>query len=425
MRKYSKVFLDKKTILCSLAMPFENFTSPVLRQPADNSPDTSVAGLIVAKATAMCVLFVAAAIFGLIPFKLADWFRWRLGDPTVASKSAHIVAALLAFGGGVLIATTFLHLLPEVAENVEQLQAAGRLPTLQFHLAELLMCAGFFAMYFVEELVHGYMHRQQFRRDAEAQAFERGQSVRHSVLSVDKAAAKAKMRSAAETQQHGRLDLEATGERTATDPERYQHRAPSNAQQCGPPSAGHAHGHSHMPVKFNEDDQDIVVSSLRGLLIVLALSIHELFEGLAVGLERAPAHVWYMFGAVAAHKLVLAFCVGVELISTRTRRWLAVVYVLSFAVVSPIGIGIGILVSGGGGGGGDGESADTQMVSTILQGLACGTLLYVVFFEILQKNRSGMVQMVAVLVGFLVMFGLQFIGKCVCVCCHLGAASKS
>lgn len=52
---------------------------------------------------------------------------------------------------------------------------------------------------------------------------------------------------------------------------------------------------------------------------------------------------------------------------------------------------------------------------TLLQGLATGTLLYVVFFEILERQRagghSGLRQYLAVLVGFLVMFGMMFIGK--------------
>lgn len=160
---------------------------------------------------------------------------------------------------------------------------------------------------------------------------------------------------------------------------------------------GH-HGHSHLPIGLNEDH---IVASLRGLLVVLALSIHELFEGLAVGLESQTDNVWYMFGAVSAHKLVLAFCVGVELIVTRTKLWLAIIYVITFAIVSPIGIGIGILVSST-------NSTASAIPSAILQGLATGTLLYVVFFEILSKDRSGLIPYASFVVGFAVMFGLQF-----------------
>lgn len=56
----------------------------------------------------------------------------------------------------------------------------------------------------------------------------------------------------------------------------------------------------------------------------------------------------YMFLAVASHKFVIAFCIGVELIASRTRRYLSIIYVCTFAVVSPIGIGIGMGLVGGG-----------------------------------------------------------------------------
>lgn len=137
--------------------------------------------------------------------------------------------------------------------------------------------------------------------------------------------------------------------------------------------------------------------------MVLALSIHELFEGLAVGLESSSRTVWYMFGAVSAHKLVIAFCIGVELVTSGMRTLLVVIYVFTFAVVSPMGIGIGIAVT-------EQEESSTALVSVILQGLASGTLLYVVFFEILSEDRkSGIKQYFAVLLGFIVMFGITFL----------------
>lgn len=55
-----------------------------------------------------------------------------------------------------------------------------------------------------------------------------------------------------------------------------------------------------------------------------------------------------MFLAVASHKFVIAFCIGVELIASRTRPYLSVIYTCTFAVVSPIGIGIGMGLVGGG-----------------------------------------------------------------------------
>lgn len=162
----------------------------------------------------------------------------------------------------------------------------------------------------------------------------------------------------------------------------------------------HGHdGHSHLVFEDN------IMISLRGLLIVLALSIHELFEGLAVGLEASAANVWYMFGAVSAHKLVIAFCIGVELVTTKTKTYLTLMYVCLFAVVSPVGIGIGIAVS-------ESSAQHMQVASVFLQGLASGTLLYVVFFEILQKDKmGGLRNYFCIVFGFLIMFALGFLCK--------------
>lgn len=50
--------------------------------------------------------------------------------------------------------------------------------------------------------------------------------------------------------------------------------------------------------------------------------------------------------AVAIHKFVIAFCIGVQLTNIQTNRWLSIIYVCTFAIVSPIGIGIGLGVVG-------------------------------------------------------------------------------
>lgn len=112
-----------------------------------------------------------------------------------------------------------------------------------------------------------------------------------------------------------------------------------------------------------------------------------------------------MLGAISAHKLVIAFCIGVELIATRTKTWLSVVYITTFAIVSPLGIGIGLALVGGAGATAAGVS------SVVLQGLASGTLLYVIFFEIWKGDRTGMLQFFAAIFGFFLMFGLQLLSK--------------
>lgn len=67
------------------------------------------------------------------------------------------------------------------------------------------------------------------------------------------------------------------------------------------------------------------------------------------------------------------------------------------------GIGIGIILSN--------VENQENVVCVALQGMAAGTLLYVVFFEVLARerdnNHSGVWQLLAILVGFMFMFTLQ------------------
>ncbi|XP_063627944.1 zinc transporter ZIP1-like [Cydia splendana] len=335
-------------------------------------------GVVLAKGVSMVVLFCASMVCGIAPLLLAKKFHWvSAGEASNLKSTNRIVMTLLSFGGGVLLSTTFMHLIPEVDHNVEYLEATNQIASFEFSLAHLLMCCGFFIMYLVEELVHLYIHRRE-RRNAKAMPLVRNLSVRKSRSSPD----------TGESVTNSTADL--------IEPEKAKNDVEVNHHG----HSHHAHTHSHMPVNTGGDD---VTAALRGLLIVLALSIHELFEGLAVGLESSASNVWYMLGAISAHKLVIAFCIGVELIATRTKTWLAVIYITTFAIVSPMGIGIGLLLVGGQG------ATAAGVYSVVLQGLASGTLLYVIFFEIWKGDRSGVLQYISALVGFALMFGLQLL----------------
>ena len=58
--------------------------------------------------------------------------------------------------------------------------------------------------------------------------------------------------------------------------------------------------------------------------------------------------------------------------------------------------------------------AEDSLMSLLCQGLACGTILYVAFFEILERERSkatsGILQWTLLLLGFLCILGMQVIG---------------
>ena len=382
-----------------------NLTNHVRHGVHSEEEEGSADGIVLAKVVAMVVLGVASSILGMLPWKLSHWLKWnRLQDGSLSTSgnSRLILSLLLCFGGGALLCTTFMHMLPEVRDAIDELQAEGKIATTTFHLPELIMCCGFFTMYLVEEMVHLYLHWREGKKGmrAEDRKIHKSFSLR---------------RCPGDKKSEVILDEENSATPKPSREENYPSTLTIENLDCSEKRANDTDnivpktdimphmGHSHMHLQ--NKDEDPIVTSIRGLLIVLALSIHELFEGLAVGLQTTTGFVWYMLSAVAAHKLVIAFCVGLELVSSRTKLKLMVVYVLTFALVSPIGIGAGLIISDE-----SHEDVEGGVPNAVLQGMATGTLLYVVFFEVLQKERAnkeaGIKQLLAIMVGFFVMFGI-------------------
>ena len=64
-----------------------------------------------------------------------------------------VLSFLLNLGGGVLIANCFCHWLPEVREGIDHQEIDTFLP-----LAEVVMCAGFFFISALEEILHHFLH---------------------------------------------------------------------------------------------------------------------------------------------------------------------------------------------------------------------------------------------------------------------------
>lgn len=232
---------------------------------------------VLAKMLAMTFLGVSSFVAGSTPVCVFE----RLGIRRRSRGAANAVLRLiLNFGGGVLLCTTFLHLLPEVREGVDRLIADDVLdrhsPVTEV-LAELVMCTGFFFMYSVEELVHGFAGRDCHAHgdsgvgcagdgdddDQQQQQYHNGGAVRPN------AGFESTMAGRMTTTNYNSCSSAATAAAAAATVEMATVKKPAQPRES---SAGRE-------------------TVLRGFLVIGALSIHELFEGLAVGLEKNPKQV--------------------------------------------------------------------------------------------------------------------------------------
>lgn len=202
-----------------------------------------------AKIAGMICLGIGSLGVGLAP----AWFsihsqQWPL-----------LLSCLLCFGGGVLFSTTMVHILPELREATTY--------------AELLLCAGFFILYFIDEIVHYFWsdndshthtHSNHTHNQSQNQ-YERIRSRSHSMIKTKN------NYGSVETGLHA--GVEVYNRQTGSRSEVYLDERPttschvSHTEPCNNPPIGQM-----------------------GLLI--ALSLHAVLEGLAVGIEEKVSKVF-------------------------------------------------------------------------------------------------------------------------------------
>ena len=91
------------------------------------------------------------------------------------------------------------------------------------------------------------------------------------------------------------------------------------------------------------------VDPIAAFLLLGALSFHTVFEGLAVGLQEDEHEMWQLFGSILLHKTLVALCLGMQLFVVFDKQPLkAMIAVIVFAFLCPLGIGIGMGVVEGG-----------------------------------------------------------------------------
>jgi solute carrier family 39 (zinc transporter), member 1/2/3 len=147
--------------------------------------------------------------------------------------------------------------------------------------------------------------------------------------------------------------------------------------------------------------------------MLTALFVHSILEGLAIGVQATEQDVWILFTAVISHKIVVAFCLGVELTASHGSRlrnhFLAI---LVFALGSVFGIILGIILC-------DFKYITESKALPILQALAGGTLLNVTLCEVMPREKArwhqkegnksaGLFQFAAFVCGFTIMTILTF-----------------
>ncbi|NXY92687.1 S39A3 protein, partial [Alcedo cyanopectus] len=272
-------------------------------------------------------------------------------DHEKAQRSRKVLALCNSFGGGVFLATCFNTLLPAVREKLSEVLKQGNITT-DYPVAETIMMLGFFLMVFVEQLLLTFQK--------EKPSF---------------------------------IDLETfnAGSDAGSDSE-YES-----------PFLGSSRGH-HPHHGLNVQELSLA-SPLRLLGLAFALCTHSIFEGLALGLQEESGKVVGLFLGVAVHETLVAVALGVSMARSLFALRDAVKMAVVLSLMVPLGISIGLGIQST-------RSSAGGVVSALLQGVAGGTFLFIIFFEVLAKEleekNDRLLKVLFLVLGYTTLAGLVF-----------------
>ncbi|XP_041843708.1 zinc transporter ZIP1-like [Melanotaenia boesemani] len=332
-----------------MALPSRSAASSVLLSAGMETPalQRNVPALEI-KLGALVVLLSVTLLFGFVPLCIVR----RTGCCSVDPDFRHLLLSLIScFAGGVFLATCLLDLLPDYLQGIgDAFSTAGIV--LQFPLPEFIVAMGFFLVLVLEQIVLAF-----------------------------------KDQSSSLPEEHRALiaDSHVQAEGGAPQPNR---RASVESD-------------SHFHVDFGSQ------SALRTFILVFSLSLHSVFEGLAVGLLEESEEVLEVCLALMIHKSIISLSLSFQLSQGRLRRSAMVGCLLVFAIMSPLGIALGVGLTE------TRTSPQHQLARCSLEGLATGTFIYITFMETLPhelaSSRSRIPKVAMMLLGFTVVTGVLFI----------------
>ena len=113
-------------------------------------------------------------------------------------------------------------------------------------------------------------------------------------------------------------------------------------------------------------------------ILMLALSVHSVFEGLALGMGKDMTSTVDMVIAICIHKGAAGTSLGISLVKTFPDNFrLCRQMILIFALATPVGVGIGMAVVNAG-----------DIYNVVFSSLAAGSFLYIACSEVIIEEFS-------------------------------------
>lgn len=351
-------------------------------------------------AIAALVVYLVMAICGLIPVCTVVKSKHKQQSSGNFSRGTErIISFCNCCASGVFIAMCFLGLLPYAQDKTRRVLEELEVRT-DFPLAEFTCMLGFFLIMTVEQVVI----RCQDSRQHSCQATQVDDlhhprpsnyyKTVHDESATEQLLAKSAMEGASPESPSTLKDLDLRvyqnvpmvtfkdqelGEEITTS----THKKSRSTSRLGVNKCNHQiHVEKLIQQGLPTSGDAKKKNPLRLAILFLAISIHSVFEGMALGLQTDKMRIFHLLVAVLFHEALVAFSVGITMARLQLTLHQGVKYILLFSTAVPIGIVLGLVVQQAPGSGG-------SVASALFQSLAAGIFIHVTFLELVPAELSN------------------------------------
>jgi len=373
--------------------------------------------LHICKVIALIVFLVTSFIAAFLPLKIRKLSKLFRND-----KRDTITTVIQCFGGGLLLGTALILILPEVNLTLNEAYTP---------LAEVLLSAGFFGLYLIKELSSFVSYSNSplsvFSDQDEMEDQDENENVEQQNESGIDTVDEGGPEEPQTPPKFNDISLDAITSSPEADPSanesfssfnpKYAGSLNTSTQSMFPNYKPNVEAskvqrstlkHNFQLPKINlklktatdKTDSSEKQSSFKvpkkEVVAISLLSLNAFFEGLVIGLGTSQLNLWQLFSVLLVHQLLMSLSIGLEMTQGKSNLQLNVFLISIFSLSISIGVAIGLGIS----------VTESLLNVLIIKGVACGALFYA-FLEVIHVEKcrtsvSGLLQFGALLFGFII-----------------------
>lgn len=346
----------------------------------------------------MIVSFVIPFVSTILPYWVSPWMVSK------GAKGERMMCYLMCFGGGIFFGTFLLHMAPEVRYILDMTLLDPN--EILYPVTDLIIGLGFFFVLYLEKIVMRINKRRVQRKALKTQqnciVYQSQQMNKcpqvcsccregkqclgtkvNEALQDDSGEFVVPSRIAMqvkEIEDAGSVELKSFHAKdSCSDP--VTEEKPSSPESQKYELANNIELHSNDSHSVHDHSAGASHHDVRSLVLIIALSLHHIFEGLSLGLQTTVQRVFTLLIAVMCHEMIISFSLGLQFVKCKYTLKRMLITAFCCSIIMPIGVAIGMIMSEVGV-----TSTALDMANGILQAFACGTFIFVTFFEILQEE---------------------------------------